>query len=191
MDIKFHMEKVRLKLKEVLTIADGEDTSLIILVDEKDERQISIICENDIAARIQYRQRHAKEARKLIPEALSAVIRMKGGAPLEILIIGIYGGQYQTVLNARDLTDFVPIRDTEAVLLSVAAGIPIYIEANLMTMQSVNYKKGEQGIPLPTNTLSLDMLRKALEHAVESENYELASHLRDEIRKRDNNENKP
>ncbi len=35
------------------------------------------------------------------------------------------------------------------------------------------------------------MLRKALEHAVESENYELASHLRDEIRKRDNNENKP
>ncbi len=191
MDIKFHMEKVRLKLKEVLTIADGEDTSLIILVDEKDERQISIICENDIAARIQYRQRHAKEARKLIPEALSAVIRMKGGAPLEILIIGIYSGQYQTVLNARDLTDFVPIRDTEAVLLSVAAGIPIYIEANLMTMQSVSYKKGEQGIPLPTNTLSLDMLRKALEHAVESENYELASHLRDEIRKRDNNENKP
>ena len=191
MDIKFHMEKVRLKLKEVLTIADGEDTSLIILVDEKDERQISIICENDIAARIQYRQRHAKEARKLIPEALSAVIRMKGGAPLEILIIGIYSGQYQTVLNARDLTDFVPIRDTEAVLLSVAAGIPIYIEANLMTMQSVSYKKGEHGIPLPTNTLTLDMLRKALEHAVESENYELASHLRDEIRKRDNNENKP
>lgn len=191
MDIKFHMEKVRLKLKEVLTIADGEDTSLIILVDEKDERQISIICENDIAARIQYRQRHAKEARKLIPEALSAVIMMKGGAPLEILIIGIYSGQYQTVLNARDLTDFVPIRDTEAVLLSVAADIPIYIEANLMTMQSVSYKKGEHGIPLPTNTLTLDMLRKALEHAVESENYELASHLRDEIRKRDNNENKP
>ena len=191
MDNRFRMEKVRLKLKEVLTIADGEDTSLIILVDEKCERQITIVCENDIASRIQYRQRYADEAKKLIPEALNAVIKMKGGAPLEILIIGIFDGQYQTVLNARDLTDFVPIRDTEAVLLSVAADIPIYIEANLMTMQSVSYKKGENGIPLPTNTLTLDMLRKALEHAVESENYELASHLRDEIRKRDNNENKP
>ena len=180
------MDKVRLNIKSVLSIADGDDTALITLVDEAEERQVSILCDRATVERFEYRTKHRAESQKLIPEALSAVVRMKGGSPLEILIIGLYDGQYQVVLNARDLSDFVPIRASEAILLSMVANIPIYIEANLMKLQAVPYKKNETGIPLPMNVLSLDMLKKAMKQAVEDENYELASHLRDELKKRDN-----
>ena len=37
---------------------------------------------------------------------------------------------------------------------------------------------------LPVNSISNEMLRSALDKAVKDEDYELASHLRDEMRRR-------
>ena len=37
---------------------------------------------------------------------------------------------------------------------------------------------------LPVNTITDDMLKSALEKAIQEENYELASHLRDEMKRR-------
>ena len=55
---------------------------------------------------------------------------------------------------------------------------------NLMKKQSVAFKKDSKGMSIPLNTLTDDMLRKALNKAIEEENYEMASHLRDEMKRR-------
>lgn len=54
-----------------------------------------------------------------------------------------------------------------------------------MARQSVRFSENSNAISMPVNTLSTEMLDKALQKAVEDENYELASHLRDEKKRRE------
>lgn len=184
------MERVRLKVMDVLGILNGEGVALMILTDEAEMRQVSVICDKATAYQAELRIKKTHDTHKLIPEALTAFIRQKGGASMEIVIHGVAAGQYQAVLSSDDISQPVPIRAADAVLLSMAADIPIYMDEQLMARQSVAYHAGETGVALPVNILSRDMLQKALNQAVEEENYELASHLRDEMNKREENANK-
>ena len=56
-----------------------------------------------------------------------------------------------------------------------------------MDKQSVKYVREASGVSIPVNTISDDMLQKALDKAIADENYELASHLRDEMKRRKGN----
>ena len=76
------------------------------------------------------------------------------------------------------------IRVSDAVLLAQIARLPIYIDRVLMSKQSVPYIKEARGVSIPVNTISTDMLQDALAKAIEEEKYELASHLRDELKRR-------
>jgi bifunctional DNase/RNase len=77
------------------------------------------------------------------------------------------------------------IRMSDAVLLSLISKIPLYIEENLMNRQCFPYnEKTQYQLSIPINTMNLDHLKRELEKAVDEENYELASHLRDEIKRR-------
>ena len=76
------------------------------------------------------------------------------------------------------------IRASDAVLLSLVGDIPLYIESGLMLRQSVPYNENSRGVSLPVNTISDEMLQAALDKAIADENYELASHLRDEKKRR-------
>lgn len=104
---------------------------------------------------------------------------------MDILIMDIIEGQYRTLLYNRVTLETVPIRASDAVLLSMGARIPIYMESSLMARQSVRFSENSNAISMPVNTLSTEMLDKALQKAVEDENYELASHLRDEKKRRE------
>ena len=62
--------------------------------------------------------------------------------------------------------------------------IPLYIENGLMERQCYPYDEKADSIAIPINTMDLPRLKMAMEKAVEDENYELASQLRDEINRR-------
>jgi protein-arginine kinase activator protein McsA len=53
-----------------------------------------------------------------------------------------------------------------------------------MERQCFPFDEKAQKIAIPINTMDLPRLQSALADAVENENYELASQLRDEINKR-------
>ena len=59
------------------------------------------------------------------------------------------------------------------------------MEEHLFNRQSVHNMGGQNKMALPLNALSPDMLRRALKQAIEDENYELASMLRDEMKQRE------
>ena len=102
-----------------------------------------------------------------------------------MMIYGIHDGQYQVVLSDCDYTNNVRLRMSDAVLLTVISdNIPLYIEQTLMERQSVPFDPKAMGIAIPINTMDNQRLGEALQHAIEEENYELASHLRDEINRR-------
>ena len=180
------MYRVRLKFHSIGEIVGSEELGIITLVDEPLERMITIVCDKAMAVQLELRAKHIPITKIMLPEVLASVLKNQADVDMEIIISDIIEGQYQAFLNNKNTLQPLPIRASDAVLLSVAADVPIYIESRLMQRQSVRFSENSHGIAIPVNTLSTEMLDEALRKAVEQENYELASQLRDEKRKRGN-----
>lgn len=188
-----YMAKERLIFKGVSEIVGTEDLGLLILTDEAKERQITIVCDKAMAVQLELRIKKIPITRIMLPEVLCRMLKNNGGLDYELLIDNIIDGQYRTILYDKETMDTLLIRASDAVLLSIVANIPLYIEAGLMRRQSVMYNENAKGVSLPVNTISDEMLQAALDKAIADENYELASHLRDEKKRRtekdDNHDN--
>jgi len=71
----------------------------------------------------------------------------------------------------------------DGLVIAAVAHCPIMIEETLLDAQYMQ-KTGDHSFALNINVLTRSMLEEALKHAIENENYEAASHLRDELAKR-------
>ena len=175
------MTDVRLKFKSVSEIVGTEDIGLLILVDEEEKRQLTITCDRSMLVQFRLRIQHVPIVNLLLPEVLWQTLGEQSGASsFRIVITDLMEGQYRVVLCRQDTQEMISIRAGDGVLLSYISGIPIYIESVLMQKQSVAYQGESSGLAIPVNTITDDMLAKALEKAISTENYELASRLRDE-----------
>jgi protein-arginine kinase activator protein McsA len=65
------------------------------------------------------------------------------------------------------------------------------VEKSLMARQSVRYSAKAQGVAIPVNTLNSEMLETALQKAINEENYELASQIREEKLRRSASKKQP
>ncbi len=176
--------KTRLFFRGVSEILGTEDLGLLILSDEYKNRQISIVCDKAMALQIELRLKKVPITEIMLPEVLCKILKMQD-LQLELVIDELIDGQYRTILyNAESIVPLL-IRASDAVLLSIIADIPIFMDTNLYRRQSVRYSISTKGVSLPVNTISDEMLQTALDKAIEEENYELASHLRDEMKRRD------
>lgn len=178
------MPRVRLYFGGVSEIVGGSDIALIILADESRMRQLSIVCDKAMAVQIELRVKEVPITSIMLPEVLSRLLRMDKTSPYEINIDGINDGQYIMRLTNTETGRSDQMRASDAILLSVVSDIPLYIDHSLLLRQSVPYNPSHRGISIPINSLSEDMLNKALEQAINDENYEMASYVRDEINRR-------
>jgi bifunctional DNase/RNase len=178
------MDKIKLKIKGVSEIVGTSELGILILTDELENRQLSIVCDKTTEHMFGMRLQKLPITEKLLPEVLWKEITMLSDSQFEIIIHDLIDGQYIAILNNVDALTQIPIRASDAILLSMISQIPLYIEENLMDRQSVVYKKGSNGMAIPVNSLDDKMLESALEKAVMNEEYEFASQLRDEINKR-------
>ena len=71
----------------------------------------------------------------------------------------------------------------DGLVMAATSKCPIMIEEELLEAQYMQ-KTGENSFSMKLNTVTRQMLEDALQHAVENENYEAASRLRDELAKR-------
>ena len=178
------MYKVRLKFHSIGEIVGSEELGIITLVDEPCERMITIVCDKAMAVQLELRAKHIPITKIMLPEVLARLLKTQTDVEMEIYIVGLVEGQYSVGLHNPKLLETIPLRAADAVLFSLAADIPIYIDPVLMHRQSVRFTENANGIAIPVNTLSSEMLDDALKKAIDQENYELASQLRDEKKKR-------
>ena len=178
------MNKTRLIFDNATEIAGNKEIGILSLTDLDKTRQLSIVCERNVALEIDKRRSPQAVNDNLLPEVLVKLLTKNTNSIFEILITDIVDGQYKVyVFNAYTL-DYTPIRASDAVLLSMVADIPIFISEALMRQQSVEYTGKKTGVTVPINAISIPMLEESLKKAIDSENYEMASKLRDEINKR-------
>lgn len=180
------MSKERLIFKGVSEIVGTESLGLLIMTDEAMLRQITIVCDKAMAVQIELRVKRLPTTQLMLPEVLCKAFMVSTAQRFDVYIDDIIDGQYHTLLNDNFTLDSLQIRASDAVLLSLVSEVPIYIDSQLMKRQSVPYNKYARGVSLPVNTISDEMLQAALDKAIADENYELASHLRDEQKRRHN-----
>lgn len=174
------MKKTLLRFENLQQLVGTEELSVILLTDEMRLRGLTVVCDHQMASQLQLRIDNPKNCRHMLPEVLVSQLTSK----YEMMVCGVYEGQYQVVLM-DEIGNTSRIRMSDAVLLSIMSNIPLYIEENLMQRQCFPFdEKTQTQLAIPINTMDVKHLKSALEKAVDDENYELASHLRDEIKRR-------
>ncbi len=178
--------RVRLIFKSVSEIVGSDDIGLLILTDSAEIRQVAVPCDKHTLSEFGVRMENMPVVNKLLPEVLWNVVQWQTDLRLEIHIDTLFDGKYQAILSNEDTLDEVPITAADGVLLSyISRGdIPVMMDEQLFMRQSTVYDREAIGVSLPVNTISDDMLQNALDKAIKNENYEMASHLRDEINRR-------
>ena len=178
------MNKIRLRFQQVSEIVGSSELAIVTLTDMPRERQLSIVCDKPMAIQLDMRVKSIPIRDIMLPEVMGRMVTQWGGLDVELLIHDINDGQYQTVVVNRLTQDMMPIRASDAVLMHVTTGIPLFINEKLMERQSVLYNAKAEGVAIPVNSLHNDMLEEALQRAIDNEDYELASRIRDEKLKR-------
>lgn len=175
--------RIKLKVIGVSEIVGGCGMSLLMLTDEKRERLLAIVCDHLTGREIVMRVAGAPMLSRRLPEMLANKCGITGD-DYEIVIYDVCDGEYKTALHHRFLDTNEPIRVSDGVLLALISHLNIWMEAEFFQHQSVPYDPNSQGMAIPINTLSTKMLKSALQKAIDDENYEMASQLRDEIKRR-------
>ena len=185
------MALVRLYFKGVSEIVASDEVGLLTLMDEAKTRQLSILCDAASVYQFGLRVKGAEVTPRLAPEVLWQVISRNLDMRFEVIINDLVDGQYKTLLFMPDILQAIPVRASDGVLITYISGMPILIEERLMLRQSIPYTDSETGISVPVNVISNEMLLKALDKAVEEEDYEKASEIRDELRRREGKDVQP
>ena len=174
------MKRTLLRFENIQQVVGDEHLAVILLTDETRQRALSVVCDEQMTQQMLLRLQSPNRCCAMLPEVL---VQMLSGK-YEMMIYGIHDGQYQVVLADTDFKQSTRLRISDAVLLNIIAGYPLYIEEELMRRQCVPFKENVRGIAIPINTMDCQRLNMALEKAIDDENYELASQLRDELKRR-------
>ena len=178
------MGKVQLIHVGVSQIVGGSEFGLLVLSDMSETRQIAIVCDEHMEYEFGLRTDKKVNTERLLPEVLCSINPSMTSEHYEILFNSVVNGQYKALLVNKDDLSLTPMRASDAILLAHIAKLNIFMEENLFKHQSVVCGSTKNKLAVPINTLTLDMLQKALDKAIEDENYELASLLRDELKHR-------
>lgn len=173
----------------VAVMRRNENYAMITLVNKDRNRQINIITDSSAREQLVLRLQGVAETENLLPEVFNALLTdLTDKAEYKIQIQTVVKGEYITEIYNSLLGISHKIRISDAVLMSVVTGIPIYIKRSLLARQSSEFKDGErQTAALPINAMPLEALQESLEICINNEDFEMASKLAEEIKSRKQN----
>lgn len=179
------VNRTLLHFYDLQQVVEGEGMAVVRMLDEKEERSLNVVVDEAMCAQLLIRTSCNPESKLMLPEVLLGMLSQQAEIqPLEATVYGIRGGRYLVMLLNRTTLHSMAIRISDAILLHIIGNVPFYIETQLMAKQCTEFNREAQGVGLPINTLDTPRLNDLLKKAISDENYELAAHVRDELRQR-------
>lgn len=179
------VNRTLLHFYDLQQVVEGEGMAVVRMLDEKEERSLNVVVDEAMCAQLLIRTNCNPESKLMLPEVLLGMLSQQAEIqPLEATVYGIRGGRYLVMLLNRTTLHSMAIRISDAILLHIIGNVPFYIETQLMAKQCTEFNREAQGVGLPINTLDTPRLNDLLKKAISDENYELAAHVRDELRQR-------
>lgn len=181
------MANIQLRFQTAAEVNGKEQDGLLLLSDQEQQRQLVITCSRKILQEITESKNNDINNNDDIVKILWEMIHWQTTLELSIHINTLEDGVYKALLINEENQFSLPIKADTAILLSIVSHneIPIYMDAALFRRQSSVYQPNAKGLQLPLNIISEPMLHDLLDNAVKTERYEIASELRDELKKRE------
>lgn len=178
------MEKIKLVYQGACAIPDAEEACVVTLTDAEEERALSIVTDKPMANEIKFRQLDKDVKHPHLVDVLARMICEQGPQAYHVVFEANGNiGPKAKLVNATSGTAYSLPQD-EAVLLALTAGLEIFTNMEVLQKFTTPFRKDVMSVALPIVGLPDSLLKKALEKAVEEENYEGASFIRDEMKRR-------
>jgi len=179
------MREIELKIHDMSTTLHPADAYALVLEEKEGGRKLPIIIGHLEAQAIKVMMVKYHPPRPLTHDLFKGLTEQLGVTMTKILIYKAKGGVFYSYLyfekDGEELK--VDARTSDAVALALRYRCPMYATEDVIESEHL-HDLGEGKFSVPITSVSLQMLEEALAMAVEREDYEQASHLRDEIRRR-------
>lgn len=182
--------EIEMKVKSVFESQSKTGTYVLLLenIDENDEQQIPIIIGEKEAHAIYCALYDIPNARPLSHDIMTSAIQFLNGNISKVLIYRVDQGIYYSYiyLNRGDQFTRIDARTSDAVALALRLEVPLYIDKAILDRENIEVvMEGDNTLSVATSKssskLSLDELKVKLKNAIDQEDYEQASVLRDQI----------
>ncbi len=167
---------------------DDWDAYLAVLKEKDGERILPVMLEKDEAFLLLMNMKRSKGG--FFPSSVADIMwvafKQCHMSVEEVRVIAVEGGvTYCHIYYKKDDVNHIVVfcKASDCLILAHVFSCPITISEDLLQRQYMR-QTGEGTCSLPVNSVSVEALKEALKRAVEHENYELASQLRDEIERR-------
>lgn len=177
-------DKVELKVHSVSEIVGNSEVGIVVLMDKEEVMQIAIVCDKAMKETLHMHISKQKVCNTMLADVLANILLNQVGYKCELIINDIVDGVYKAMIVNTETYQPVSLRASDAILMHIITKTPIYATMQLMKRQAVPVTAGSISMALPYNALSDKMLQDAMKSAVEQEKYEMASAIRDELKKR-------
>ncbi len=180
------MDEVELKVHDMSSTLQPADAYALVLEEVNGERKLPIIIGAVEAQAIKVEMMEYKPPRPLTHDLFLTLMKEVGIELKKVLIYKVKDGVYYSYLFIdKEGQEFkIDSRTSDAIALAMRCGCPIYTTDEIIESEQL-IEAGDKAFTVKVNMLSIDILKESLAKAVEEEDYEQASHLRDEIRRRE------
>ena len=179
------MREIELKIHDMSTTLHPADAYALVLEEKEGGRKLPIIIGHLEAQAIKVMMLKYQPPRPLTHDLFKDLTGQLGVTMTKMLIYKAKGGVFYSYLyfdkDGEELK--IDARTSDAVALALRYRCPMYATEDVIISEHL-HDLGEGKFSVPITSVSLQMLEEALALAIEKEDYEQASHLRDEISRR-------
>ncbi|MBI2258408.1 MAG: bifunctional nuclease family protein [Flavobacteriia bacterium] len=192
------MNKVKLEIAGLSYSQTQSGAYALVLVESGGKRSIPIIIGGYEAQAIAIELEKMKPNRPLTHDLFKTFAESFGVKVIEVVIYNLNEGIFHSKLICEKEGQFSEIdaRTSDAIALSLRFKCPIYTFESILSSAGTNLDESNdistelseeeliEEDANPMNNLNIDELRKLLQDAIDDEDYEKASKIRDELKKR-------
>lgn len=182
------MKEVELKIHDMSSTLYPADAYALVLEEVDGGRKLPIIIGHMEAQAIKVMMVKYLPPRPLTHDLFLTVTRQFGIELKKILIYKAKDGVFYSFLYYdKDGEEYkIDSRTSDAIALALRYKCPMYTTEDIMETEHL-HDLGEGKFSVPITSVSVELLEDALQKAIDKEDYETASQIRDEIRKRKEN----
>ena len=179
--------EIELRVKEIFESQNTAGAFTLLLENKENTKQLIpvIIGEKETHA-IYCSLNDIKNSRPLTHDLMTSCFSFTETKLIKVLIYKVTGGVYYSYIYLKHNEQFTRIdaRTSDAIALALRLTAPIYILKDILESESIQIVMDSEETDMDTIPLaptSISELQKKLDKAIQQENYELASVLRDQI----------
>ena len=195
-------DKVKLSILGISFSQVQAGAYALIFAEENGIRRLPIVIGTPEAQSIAIVMENMKPPRPLSHDLIFNIFSELSIELVEVFIYKFEDGAFfaELLLNQNGVEYRIDSRTSDAVAIALRTNSPVYTTETIMQNMAIVFdekdvlqgpiaeeeEKGKSDSPI-TKEIEIDALKLRLEEAIKSENYELATKLRDEIKSREEN----